>query len=147
MLDEIQEGQVIITAHGASQEVFDKVKAKGLEVIDASCLDVIKTHDLIKEKLENDYEILYIGKKGHPEAEGERAGEDRRGGAHLRHAGPEPDSPRGCGAPKPPGLPRLRAQHPRPLLGGNQRRTPSFGLQLQAGLRQAAQPAKKHRGE
>ena len=70
LLDEIQEGQVIITAHGASQEVFDKAKEKGLEVIDASCLDVIKTHDLIKDKLKTGYEILYIGKKGHPEAEG-----------------------------------------------------------------------------
>lgn len=45
LLDEINEGKVIITAHGASQKVFDKAKEKGLEVIDASCLDVIKTHD------------------------------------------------------------------------------------------------------
>lgn len=70
LLDEIDHGKVIITAHGASQDVFDKAKAKGLEIIDASCLDVIKTHDLIKEKLLNNYEILYIGKDGHPEAEG-----------------------------------------------------------------------------
>ena len=39
-------------------------------MIDASCLDVIKTHDLIQDKLNEGYEILYIGKKGHPEAEG-----------------------------------------------------------------------------
>ena len=70
LLDEIDHGKVIITAHGASQKVFDKAKAKGLEVIDASCLDVIKTHDLIQCKLNEGYEILYIGKKGHPEAEG-----------------------------------------------------------------------------
>lgn len=70
LLDEINEGKVIITAHGASQDVFDKAKSKGLEVIDASCLDVIKTHDLIKEKLNLGYDILYIGKNGHPEAEG-----------------------------------------------------------------------------
>ena len=70
LLDEIDHGKVIITAHGASQKVFDKAKAKGLEVIDASCLDVIKTHDLIQGKLNEGYEILYIGKKGHPEAEG-----------------------------------------------------------------------------
>ena len=55
----------------ASQKVFDKAKEKGLEVIDASCLDVIKTHDLIQDKLNEGYEILYIGKKGHPEAEGD----------------------------------------------------------------------------
>lgn len=70
LLDEIDEGKVIITAHGASQDVFDKAVNKGLEVIDASCLDVIKTHDLIKEKLNLGYDILYIGKAGHPEAEG-----------------------------------------------------------------------------
>ena len=70
LLDEIDHGKVIITAHGASQKVFDKAKAKGLEVIDASCLDVIKTHDLIQGKLNEGYEILYIGKKGHPEADG-----------------------------------------------------------------------------
>lgn len=70
LLDEISQGKVIITAHGASQEVFDKARNKGLEVIDASCLDVIKTHELIKAKLQQGYEVLYIGKNGHPEAEG-----------------------------------------------------------------------------
>lgn len=70
LLDEIDQGTVIITAHGAGENVFVKAKEKGLNVIDASCLDVIKTHDLIKDKLQQGYEILYIGKKGHPEAEG-----------------------------------------------------------------------------
>lgn len=70
LLDDIEHGTVIITAHGASDQVFEKAKQKGLNVIDASCLDVIKTHDLMKDKLNHDYEILYIGKKGHPEAEG-----------------------------------------------------------------------------
>ena len=70
LLDEIDEGTVIITAHGASDQVFKKAKEKNLNIIDASCLDVIKTHDLIKDKLNQGYEILYIGKNGHPEAEG-----------------------------------------------------------------------------
>lgn len=70
LLDQIDEGTVIITAHGASENVFLKAKEKGLNVIDASCLDVIKTHDLIKNRLQEGFEILYIGKKGHPEAEG-----------------------------------------------------------------------------
>lgn len=70
LLDEIDQGKVIITAHGAGQDVFDKAREKGLEVIDASCLDVIKTHNLIKEKLKAGFDILYIGKTGHPEAEG-----------------------------------------------------------------------------
>ena len=70
LLDQIDQGTVIITAHGASDEVIQKAQAKDLNVIDATCLDVIKTHDLIKEYLEQGKEILYIGKAGHPESEG-----------------------------------------------------------------------------
>lgn len=70
LLDEIDSGTIIITAHGAGDDVFQKAKDKGLNVIDASCLDVIKTHTLIKNKLKENHEILYIGKNGHPEAEG-----------------------------------------------------------------------------
>lgn len=70
LLDEINEGIVIITAHGAGQDVFDKANNKGLTVIDATCVDVIKTHDLIKAKINEGYEVLYVGKKGHPESEG-----------------------------------------------------------------------------
>lgn len=70
LLDEINEGVVLISAHGASDAVFQKAKDKGLIVIDATCVDVVKTHELIKEHRSNGYEILYIGKKGHPESEG-----------------------------------------------------------------------------
>ena len=63
--DKIDEGTVIITAHGAGDIVTEKALNKGLDVIDASCLDVIKTHDLIKAKLTEGFEILYIGKEHH----------------------------------------------------------------------------------
>ena len=70
LLDEINEGTVIITAHGAGDCVIEKAKSKGLNVVDATCLDVIKTHTLIKEQLKRGKDVLYIGKKNHPEAEG-----------------------------------------------------------------------------
>lgn len=70
LLDQIEQGTVIITAHGASDEVIKKAEAKNLQVIDATCPDVIKTHDLIKAYLDQGKEILYIGKSGHPESEG-----------------------------------------------------------------------------
>jgi len=70
LLDYIDEGVVIISAHGASSDVFKKANQKGLTIIDATCVDVIKTHDLIKKALHDGYEILYIGKKNHPESEG-----------------------------------------------------------------------------
>lgn len=70
LLDEIHQGTIIITAHGASPAVFQKAQRLGLTILDATCLDVIKTHDLIKHYLQCHRDILYIGKKGHPEAEG-----------------------------------------------------------------------------
>jgi (E)-4-hydroxy-3-methyl-but-2-enyl pyrophosphate reductase (IPP and DMAPP forming) len=70
LLEEIDQGTVVITAHGASKEVFEKAKEKGLYILDATCPDVVNTHNVIKEYLTKGYDILYIGKKGHPEAEG-----------------------------------------------------------------------------
>ena len=49
---------------------FANVPEKGLTVVDATCPDVTKTHDLIREKVAEGYQIIYIGKKGHPEPEG-----------------------------------------------------------------------------
>jgi len=70
LLDEIERGTVIFTAHGIAPAVREKAMAKGLTCVDASCPDVIKTHDLIKEYLSAQYDVIYIGKKGHPETEG-----------------------------------------------------------------------------
>lgn len=70
LLDQVNKGTIIITAHGASEEVIRKAQDKNLTVIDATCPDVIKTHDLIKKYLNQKTEVLYIGKSGHPESEG-----------------------------------------------------------------------------
>lgn len=69
LLDEIDDGIVIFTAHGVSNEVHTKAEKKGLKIIDASCPFVLQTQKIIKEKLENGYIIFYIGKYKHPEAE------------------------------------------------------------------------------
>ena len=69
LLDEISEGIVIFTAHGVSDAVREKAAEKGLVIVDATCPDVIRTHQLVKQHcLHGD--VLYIGKKNHPEAEG-----------------------------------------------------------------------------
>lgn len=70
ILDQVQEGTVIFTAHGISPEIRLLAKQKGLVTIDATCPDVTKTHDLIEQKEKEGYEVIYIGKKGHPEPEG-----------------------------------------------------------------------------
>ncbi|MGL6229600.1 MAG: 4-hydroxy-3-methylbut-2-enyl diphosphate reductase [Culicoidibacterales bacterium] len=70
LLDTIDQGTIIFTAHGVSPEVKAKALAKGLNTIDATCIDVTKTHDFIREFVADGYEIIYIGKKNHPEPEG-----------------------------------------------------------------------------
>ena len=69
LLDEIDHGTVIFTAHGVSDEVRRKAAAKGLSVLDASCPFVCTTQKLVSEKIREGCTIFYIGKKGHPEAE------------------------------------------------------------------------------
>lgn len=70
ILSKVDSGTVIVTAHGIDPKLIDLAKKKGLDVIDGTCIDVYKTHDIIKEKINDGYEIMYIGKKGHPEPEG-----------------------------------------------------------------------------
>jgi 4-hydroxy-3-methylbut-2-enyl diphosphate reductase len=70
ILEKVESGTVIFTAHGISPEVRELAKKKGLVTIDATCPDVTRTHDIIHEKAKQGYQIIYIGKKGHPEPEG-----------------------------------------------------------------------------
>jgi 4-hydroxy-3-methylbut-2-enyl diphosphate reductase len=69
LLDEVDTGLVIFSAHGISPQVIEKAQAKSLSMIDASCEDVLVTQDQIKAYLKEEYEVLYVGQKGHPEAE------------------------------------------------------------------------------
>lgn len=70
ILNQVESGTVIFTAHGVSPEVRELARKKGLVSIDATCPDVTVTHTLIEEKSAEGYDIIYIGKKGHPEPEG-----------------------------------------------------------------------------
>jgi 4-hydroxy-3-methylbut-2-enyl diphosphate reductase len=70
ILEKVEGGTVIFTAHGVSPEIRKLATEKGLVTIDATCPDVTVTHDLIREKTAENYHIIYIGKKNHPEPEG-----------------------------------------------------------------------------
>lgn len=70
MLEDITSGTVIFTAHGVSDKVRKISEAKGLDIIDATCKDVRRTHDLIKDFIDLGYTVLFYGKQNHPETEG-----------------------------------------------------------------------------
>ncbi|HHU56109.1 MAG TPA: 4-hydroxy-3-methylbut-2-enyl diphosphate reductase [Acholeplasmataceae bacterium] len=69
-IDNIHNGTIIITAHGISKKIIKEIKDRGLDIINATCFDVLKTHDLIQKKLDEGYDIILYGKSKHPETKG-----------------------------------------------------------------------------
>ena len=70
LVDEINEGTIIITAHGVENNLKEKIINKGLNLIDATCKIVERVHINIATYLKNGYEIIYLGKNHHPETIG-----------------------------------------------------------------------------
>lgn len=70
-LSEIPDGNtVIFSAHGVSKAVQDEAQSRDLRVFDATCPLVTKVHLQVARYCKNDYEVVLIGHKGHPEVEG-----------------------------------------------------------------------------
>lgn len=69
--DEVPPNAVtIFSAHGVAEEVEKHAKARGLEVIDATCPLVSKVHTEGQRYAKSGREIILIGHEGHPEIEG-----------------------------------------------------------------------------
>ncbi|HWA38070.1 MAG TPA: 4-hydroxy-3-methylbut-2-enyl diphosphate reductase [Burkholderiales bacterium] len=70
-LDEVPRGAtVIFSAHGVAKAVQADAERRGLKVFDATCPLVTKVHMEVAKMLREGYEIVMIGHRGHPEAEG-----------------------------------------------------------------------------
>ncbi|MBE3576943.1 MAG: 4-hydroxy-3-methylbut-2-enyl diphosphate reductase [Limnochordales bacterium] len=70
LLEKVEGGTVIFTAHGISPAVREAAIRRGLRVVDATCPDVARTHELVRKLVAQGYELLYVGKRNHPEPEG-----------------------------------------------------------------------------
>jgi 4-hydroxy-3-methylbut-2-enyl diphosphate reductase len=81
-LDEVPAGAtVIFSAHGVAKSVRSQAERRGLKVFDATCPLVTKVHVEVTKMLREGYEIVMIGHRGHPEAEGTMG--QAGGGMHL----------------------------------------------------------------
>ena len=70
-LDEIEdESNVAIRAHGVDEKTYKLAESKNLKVRDYTCPKVAQIHLTIKEKANDGYTIILIGKKTHPETIG-----------------------------------------------------------------------------
>jgi 4-hydroxy-3-methylbut-2-enyl diphosphate reductase len=69
-IDKIQPGTLFIRAHGISPQVYEELKKKNVEIIDATCPFVNVEQNYAKKLYEEGYQVIIIGEKNHPEALG-----------------------------------------------------------------------------
>ena len=67
-IDKINDGVVVFSAHGTDKLIVENAKRKGLIVYDLACPFVKKTFNVISNKIEEGYDVIYIGVKNHDEA-------------------------------------------------------------------------------
>jgi len=72
-VEEISQGTVIFRSHGISKKDLEKVKEKGLNIIDATCPIVKKAHHAAKFLDRNGYPLVIVGDPKHPEVEAIRS--------------------------------------------------------------------------
>jgi 4-hydroxy-3-methylbut-2-enyl diphosphate reductase len=70
-LDDVPRGAIVLfSAHGVGPDQWDRARALGLEVIDATCPLVEKVHREAHRFAEQDYTVVLIGQTGHDEVIG-----------------------------------------------------------------------------
>lgn len=72
-VEEIPKGTVILRSHGVSLDDLEKVKKKGLKIIDATCPIVEKAHYFARLLDRNGYSLIIVGDPRHPEVEAIRS--------------------------------------------------------------------------
>lgn len=69
-VDEVDDGTLVIRAHGVVPQVIERAADKGLQVIDATCPYVKKVHLSAEMLVREGYQLVVVGESGHPEVEG-----------------------------------------------------------------------------
>ncbi len=66
-VEDIYSGTVLIRSHGAAPAQIDKLKAKGLQIVDATCVLVKRVQQIAVELEKEGYTVVVMGNKDHPE--------------------------------------------------------------------------------
>ena len=66
-IERVQTPQVVIRSHGARPETFERLRERGLRVIDATCPYVKRIHRLAQEAQKSGQPVVILGEKTHPE--------------------------------------------------------------------------------
>jgi (E)-4-hydroxy-3-methyl-but-2-enyl pyrophosphate reductase len=68
-VEEILSGTVLIRSHGAAPQQLAKLKKKGLNIVDATCILVKRVQKIAKELDSEGYKVVIIGDENHPEVQ------------------------------------------------------------------------------
>jgi 4-hydroxy-3-methylbut-2-enyl diphosphate reductase len=63
----IKGGVVLIRSHGASPKQIEKIKKKGLKIVDATCVLVKRVQEIAKKLEKDGFEVVIVGDRKHPE--------------------------------------------------------------------------------
>lgn len=69
-LRKLESGNVVIRSHGVKREIYDLIKEKELELVDATCPFVKKIHNIVDKDSAAGYQVIIVGNRKHPEVEG-----------------------------------------------------------------------------
>jgi (E)-4-hydroxy-3-methyl-but-2-enyl pyrophosphate reductase len=69
-VDDVNEGTLIVSAHGTSPDLIRTAEAKGLEVVDATCPLVSRIYTIIEKIVQNGYYVIHFGDRDHDETKG-----------------------------------------------------------------------------
>ena len=69
-VDKIATPNVMITAHGASERALEKIRERGLKVLEATCPLVHYAHRAVGKLVQEGYHPVIIGKRDHVEVRG-----------------------------------------------------------------------------
>ncbi|MDY4430976.1 bifunctional 4-hydroxy-3-methylbut-2-enyl diphosphate reductase/30S ribosomal protein S1 [Evtepia sp.] len=58
---------VIIRSHGEGKEIYDKLAEKGCPIADATCVNVSRIHEIVRDASQRGRQVVIIGDPDHPE--------------------------------------------------------------------------------
>lgn len=66
-IETIDSGTVLIRSHGATLAELEKIRKKGLKIVDATCVLVKRVQKIAQQLNQEGYKVVMIGDKDHPE--------------------------------------------------------------------------------
>ena len=69
-LEKVTDGIVVIRSHGVSKEIYEKIKERGVEIVDATCPFVKRIHKIVEKESKEGRQIVIVGSAVHPEVLG-----------------------------------------------------------------------------